>query len=339
MLGRRAPYQFQAGATEQIPVAGIGAHTADCFAENNALDVDGQPARSAVQTWRMTIREPSVSTVSFARVVNALRCAKKRERVRIPARWVTVTFHGHKQRIRIPAETRTITVVHCHARIVRRRVRVHGRWRVKRVVLLPRTVRVSTKTVRHGAAATVSGWLGTDHGNAIGGQRVLIQTAPDTGHGTFSDCGDHDHCAATGAGRRRSRQGPSRHGSRRLRRHIHGRAVDIDERRTSSSLPRYRSASRRGPRTGAGRSSSAVSSGVGTSRRPASLSSSGSDGQGGSAEIGHLYASRDGRFKSTYTFLRGNGTETYRLWATTARESDYPFAPARSRPTMVKVSP
>ncbi len=59
---------------------------------------------------------------------------------------------------------------------------------------------------------------------------------------------------------------------------------------------------------------------------------------GGSTEIGHLYAGRDGRFRSTYTFLRGNGTETYRLWATTARESDYPFASARSRASTVRVS-
>jgi hypothetical protein len=60
---------------------------------------------------------------------------------------------------------------------------------------------------------------------------------------------------------------------------------------------------------------------------------------GGSTEIGHLYARADGRFSSSYTFLRGNGTETYRLWATTARESGYPFAPAQSRSVPVTVSP
>jgi hypothetical protein len=60
---------------------------------------------------------------------------------------------------------------------------------------------------------------------------------------------------------------------------------------------------------------------------------------GGSTEIGHLYANRDGRFRSTYTFLRGNGTETYRLWAETATESDYPYAAARSRKVAVTVSP
>ena len=58
---------------------------------------------------------------------------------------------------------------------------------------------------------------------------------------------------------------------------------------------------------------------------------------GGATEIGHLYTAQDGSFSSRYTFLRGNGTETYRLWAASVRESDYPFAPARSRPVRVSV--
>lgn len=60
---------------------------------------------------------------------------------------------------------------------------------------------------------------------------------------------------------------------------------------------------------------------------------------GGSTEIGHLYTAGDGSFRSHYTFLRGNGTETYRLWAATAKESDYPYAPGRSRQVAVTVSP
>jgi hypothetical protein len=61
--------------------------------------------------------------------------------------------------------------------------------------------------------------------------------------------------------------------------------------------------------------------------------------RGGSTEIGHLYARGDGSFRSTYTFLRGNGTETYRLWATTATETDYPYALGRSRSVRVTVTP
>jgi hypothetical protein len=332
-----APYQLYPGATAQIRITGIGAHAATCFAENNALDVSGRPARSAVQTWRMTIREPSVSTVSFARVVNALRCIKQRERVRVPARWVTVTYHGHKQRIRIPAETRTVTVVHCHARIVRRRVKVNGHWRVKRVVLLPHTVRVSTKTVRHGARSSVAGWLGTDRGNAIGGQPVAIQTAPDTGSGRFTTV-VVTTTASDGSWSATVPAGPSRLvravylGTSALEPSVSTTANVVVPASVSLGIsPRHthwggtialRGRLRGGYIPPAGE---LVVLWVGW--------------PGGSTEIGHLYARPNGRFASTYTFLRGNGTETYRLWATTARESDYPYAPARSRSTTVKVSP
>ena len=60
--------------------------------------------------------------------------------------------------------------------------------------------------------------------------------------------------------------------------------------------------------------------------------------KGGSTESGHLYTDASGRFSSTYTFLRGNGTEQYSIWAATAKETDYPFAPARSRRVAVTVS-
>jgi hypothetical protein len=59
---------------------------------------------------------------------------------------------------------------------------------------------------------------------------------------------------------------------------------------------------------------------------------------GGSTEIGHVYARVDGRFSTKYTFLRGSGTQTYRLWAASARESDYPFAPGRSKLAWVRVT-
>ena len=332
-----SPFAFHGGASEQIPVAGIGQHTANCYAENNALDASGQPGRSALQTWRMTIREPTVSTVSFARVVNALRCSKQHERVRIPARWVTVTVHGHKQRVRIPAETRTVTVVHCHARIVRRRVRINGQWRVRRVVLLPHTVRVSTKTIRHGARTTISGWLGTDGGNALGGQRVVIQTAPTTAGSGFrtaavsTTAGDGSWSATVPAG-------PSR-----LVRALYGGTSTVEPSTSTTAtivVPASVSLSIAPRQTHWGDTIE-----LSGRLRGGYVPPSGElvvlwvGWPGGSTEIGHLYARRDGRFRSTYTFLRGNGTETYRLWATTARESDYPFASARSRPTAVRVSP
>jgi hypothetical protein len=45
-----------------------------------------------------------------------------------------------------------------------------------------------------------------------------------------------------------------------------------------------------------------------------------------------------GRFHATYTFLRGNGTEHYWIWAESARESDYPFVPSTSRRVPITVT-
>jgi hypothetical protein len=59
--------------------------------------------------------------------------------------------------------------------------------------------------------------------------------------------------------------------------------------------------------------------------------------RGGSAYVGHVYARPSGHFSTKYTFLRGNGSETYRFWATTGREADYPFAPGRSNRVRVTV--
>ena len=248
-----------------------------------------------------------------------------------------MTVHGHKQRVRIPAETRTVTVVHCHARIVRRRVRINGQWRVRRVVLLPHTIRVSTKTIRHGARTTISGWLGTDGGNALGGQRVVIQTAPTTAGSGFrtaavsTTAGDGSWSAVVPAG-------PSR-----LVRALYGGTTTVEPSTSTTAtivVPASVSLSVAPHQTHWGDTIE-----LSGRLRGGYVPPSGElvvlwvGWPGGSTEIGHLYAGRDGRFRSTYTFLRGNGTETYRLWATTARESDYPFASARSRATAVRVSP
>jgi hypothetical protein len=60
---------------------------------------------------------------------------------------------------------------------------------------------------------------------------------------------------------------------------------------------------------------------------------------GGSTEIGHVITDAEGRFSAPYTFLRGNGTERYSIWAQSARESDYPFRPADSPRVAITVTP
>ncbi len=330
-----APMHSFVAAAVRIPVQGLGPHRLSCIAHNRAVNSSGQTAASPVQSWSLSIRQPSVSTVSFAKLADALRCAKARQRIRVPARWIVEHVHGHSVRVRIPAQTRTIKVVKCHPRVVRRRVWVGGRWVVKRVVLLPRTVQRSTKRVRFGSATVVSGWLGTSRGVALGGQRVDVITAPDNGDSAFK-LAAVARSAADGTWSARLPPGPSRivravfsgsatvepafsgtarvivPGSVRLSiapRHTHwGGTISIDGRLRGGNIPP---------------SGEVVVLWI--------------SWRGGSTEIGHLYALRDGVFRTTYTFLRGNGRETYRLWAATARESDYPFAASRSRLVTVSV--
>ncbi|MEO8966336.1 MAG: hypothetical protein ABI355_01950, partial [Solirubrobacteraceae bacterium] len=116
----------------------------------------------------------------------------------VPARWVTRARHHHRIRVHIPARTRSVRVVRCYARVVKRQrlvtvvIRRHGhrvrvrRRRAVRVVLLPHADRRTIKVVGHGHGVTVSGWLGTADGVALGGQTVSVLTAPDDGSHAFA---------------------------------------------------------------------------------------------------------------------------------------------------------
>ena len=110
-----SPYQFYSGSSTQLAVQGVGVHHASCFARNNAVAVNGVRATSPAQNWTLSIREPSVATVAFSRVVNALRCSKKHVRVRIPAHWTTVAVPRAKgpraESRRRPARSRSCTAI------------------------------------------------------------------------------------------------------------------------------------------------------------------------------------------------------------------------------------
>jgi hypothetical protein len=332
-----APAQWHASPSVQLAVQGIGVHHISCSSESNARDASGSPAASPPATWTLSIRAPSVSTVSFARVVDALRCKSGRERVRIPAHWVTATYHGHPVRIHIPAQIRTIKVVHCHPRIVRRRVRVNGHWRAERAVVLPHAVLRTTRRVRRGAATTVGGWLGTTDGNALGGQTVQVLTAPNNGSRQFTQVAVVTS-AANGTWSARVPPGPSR-----LVVAAYGGGSTVEPALSTPARLVVPASVALGVRPRATRWGGRIA--ISGRLKGGYIPPAGElvvlwiGWPGGSTEIGHLYAPRDGRFRSKYTFLRGNGTETYRLWAETARESDYPYAPARSRSVPVTVRP
>jgi hypothetical protein len=216
-----ARYQWHPGATTQIPVAGLGVHKLTCYSANNARDASGNVATSTPQTWTLSIREPTVSAIGFSKIVDALRCHQGRKRVAVPARWVTVRRHHKLIRVRRRAHSKVVRVTRCHARTAIRRVSVwktvvrHGkkvrvrRTKRVRVVVAPHVVNHTTRTVSHGHRATVNGWLGTVNGTALGGQRVVVMTAPDNGQGRFR-LATTVTTAANGSWTAKLRAGPSR---------------------------------------------------------------------------------------------------------------------------------
>ena len=193
-----APDHWYPGASAQVPVSGVGQHSLQCSAADNAVDQAGNHGWSSPASWSLKIGDPTVSAIGFGNVVDALRCARVRERVTVPARWVTV-HRGHKLvKVKRRARTKVVKATRCHPRTavqrvsvwvtVRRRgkkVRVK-RTKLERVVLTPHLVDSSTRRVGYGERAAVNGWLGSSSGIALGGQPVSVLTAPDNGLGEFA---------------------------------------------------------------------------------------------------------------------------------------------------------
>ncbi|MGB0096771.1 MAG: hypothetical protein WBP81_30055 [Solirubrobacteraceae bacterium] len=216
-----APAHWYPGTSAQVPVSGIGQHSVQCSAANAAVDQAGNHGWSNPESWTLKIGEPTVSGIGFGNVVDALRCARARQRVRVPARWVTIR-HGHKRvKVRRPARTKIVKVTRCHPRTTLRRVTVwttvrrHGkkvrvkRTKVERIVLTPHFVNATTRRVHHGQDTTVNGWLGTSSGIALGGRTVSVLSAPDNGQGRFGVAATVT-TAANGSWSARLPAGPSR---------------------------------------------------------------------------------------------------------------------------------
>ncbi len=194
----RGPDQWTAGSTTRVPVNGVGDHVVSCFSESNAVDANGNRGTSPTGTFAVKIGVPTVTGISFNKLVDRLRCRRVRERVTVPSRWVTVRWHHRQIRVRTRPRAKVLEVVKCHARTAQRvrlvlvTVRRHGhlvqvrRRKRVRVILLPHTDHRAIRLVRHGRATTVSGWLGTYTGTALGGQTVQVSTAPDDGQERFT---------------------------------------------------------------------------------------------------------------------------------------------------------
>lgn len=311
-----APAQLRASVATVMPVQGIGVHHVVCRAYNNARDGNGVRGTSLPSTWTLRIRQPSVSTIAFAREGSALRCTRTRELVLIPAHWVTVRRHGKRVRVRRRAHLTTLHLIRC------RRQR--------------RPVAQASKRVAFGAATRVSGWVGTSSGVALGRQVVRIMSVADNGQRAFRQIGVAS-TAADGSWSARLPPGPSR-----VVFAVYDGAPTIE--------PSYGTAHVVVP--------ASVKLSI-TPRRPhwgGTIAISGrllggfipSSGEvlfvrlefrGKRIEVQHVRTGRDGRFRTTYTFLGGAGVATYPFWVTSVPESDYPFAAGSSHRINVTVSP
>ena len=336
------------GSLAHVAVAGLGLHHVSCTAYNNAHDPSGTPGSSAPYTFAMTIRQPTVAGLWFPGVRNPIRCTVTKKRVRVPGKWVTVFRHHRPVWVQRPGHTVTKRVTHCHARVVTRRsvswtlVKRNGRkrWikhvRYVRVVLPPTPVNTVAAKASFGRSSNVVGWLGTSGLAPLVGQQVLVLAAPANGALTF-----HPVAAvstrADGTWTATLPPGPSRTiqavylGSTVTEPAFSNQAgVSVPARLRLSIRPQLAHWGGRIRIAG-----QLLGGYVPTSGELVVLYIG---WRGGHVEIGHLYTDARGRFSSPYTFLRGNGTERYWIWATSAKESDYPYSPASSGRIPITVS-
>ena len=346
-----APAHWYPSSTAQVPVAGVGEHSVTCQAANNARDANGNPNWSAGASWSMKIGDPTVSGIAFGHIVNAPRCKRVKERVKVPARWVTVRRHHKLVKVKRRAHSKLEKVTKCHPRTaikrvaVRVRVRRHGKtvWVIrhkrKRVVLLPHVKNSNHLRVGHGKPATVSGWLGTYTGVALAGQSVTVLAAPDNGLGQFTPVAT----AITAPNGTWSAQLPA--GPGRLVEAAFGGgpttepSVSAQVRLIVPAKVKLLSATPR--RVAWGGTVRLVGELVGGYLPPDGALVRLRIGQGSAQTTYgvHEHVGGDGRFTTTYTFGQGLAGVHRTYWFDVASlpTGDYPFAPARSRRLTVQV--
>ena len=113
-----AAARWYPSTTAQVPVDGVGQHQVQRFAENNARDGSGAPGVSAMRSFSMSIRVPTISGIAFTAIADRLRCHRVEKRIRVPARTVIVRRHHKRVRVRRPAHIKIVHVTKCHPRIV-----------------------------------------------------------------------------------------------------------------------------------------------------------------------------------------------------------------------------
>ncbi len=327
-------------ATATIPVAGLGRHTVSCVATNRALNSDGQAAQSPTATTTVSIRQPSASAITFAHIADALRCRRVTKRIAIPGKARLVKRHGKTVVVQGRPRILVKHIRQCRARTARRRVTVivtrHGHRvkvrRVERVVLLPHRVDKPTRTIGHGRSTTVSGFVGLADGQPVAAQPVTVYAAADNGLGRYRPIASVT-TDANGEWSATVRPGPSRllfagYGGSSTVMPANSSTVrlNVPARIALSIAPRvlpWRGTIRiRGHLVGGYVPPDGVALRL-LVRYPGAKQAS---------PLLALRTNRRGSFSFTWSYHAGRGVATYPFSiATTAAESDYPFAASSSR--------
>jgi hypothetical protein len=346
-----APAHWYPSSTARVPVTGVGEHSVKCRASNNARTAGGSFGWSAPGSWSMKIGAPTVSGIVFGHIVDAPRCRRVRERVSVPARWVTVRRHHRLVKVKRRAHARFRKVTRCHPRTVikrvavRVRVRRHGKrvWvtrvRRKRVVLLSHVANSTHLRVRHGKPATVGGWLGIYTGAALAGQRVTVLAATDNGLGEFAPVTTAT-TAANGTWSARLPAGPGRlieaafGGGPTTEPSVSGQVRLIVPAKVKLVSATPRRVAWGGTVRLAGRLVGGYLPAGGALVRLRIGQGSAQTTYGVREHVGG-----DGRFTTTYTFGEGLASVHRSFWFEFASlpTGNYPFAPARSRRLSVGV--
>ena len=223
-------------------------------------------------------------------------------------------------------------------------VRRHGRLvRVKRtkvvvVVVLPRTVGYSTRSVAYGRGTTVNGWIGTANGTPLAGQPVVVLAAVDNGRSNFKPA----VLALTrsdGGWSAQVRLGPSRllvalyPGSG-----ITAPALSEPVRVVVPAAVELHVQPHSVPWGGTIRIWGRVLGGYIPGARQQLLRLR-IGAEGISATVGIPGVRRDGRFSTTWTFHPGVGVVDYWFAVSTLNEADYAYAPGSSPHANVTVGP
>jgi len=342
------PDQSYSTSPARIPVLGLGMHSIRCIASNRAYNSAGQVAVSAPATWSLDIAQPTVSGVSFSKIIHALKCKKVKERVYVAARWVTVHRHGKLVKVHRRARTKVVKEVRCQPRIVKRKVTVlvkekkHGRTvlvsrkKVERVVVLPRVVGRLAKRVAFGRGATVSGYLGMANGTALAGRTVKVLTAPNNGLAQWALAAVVT-TNADGAWSATLPAGPSR-----LVEAAYGGDTTTEPSMSSAIhlIVPAKLKLRISPHRVAWGGTIHITGRVLGGYIPGGKLLRLRIGVAGVHEtVGIPSIGRHGRFHTTWTFASGRGVVRYWFSVSTLNEADYAFAPGSSRRVYVRVGP